>query len=515
MHYPDRAEFKKLAQDFNLIPIYREIVADVDTPVSAFSKLGESENLFLLESVEGGERLGRYSFLGENPYLTIRCKEGQAVIKGEDFEERKEVFDPLDEVEKILDRYRPAKMPDFPPFYGGAVGYMGYDVIRYFEAIPRTAQDDLKLPEMIFIFTDTLLIFDHLKHKIRVIADARHPELFSRAGNPHTFAKDASTTGNKTLADTDLDKIYDEACSKIDIIIAKLRKPISLAPLGDSLGENDLGVESNLSKEDFLNKVERAKEYIRAGDVLQIVFSQRFSAPIKSSPFNIYRVLRTINPSPYMYYLKFNDLELIGSSPEPLIKVQGRKTITRPIAGTRPRGNTEEEDKKLEEDLLRDVKERAEHIMLVDLGRNDLGRVCKPGTVKVDNLMFIEKYSHVMHIVSNVEGELAEDKDSFDVLRAAFPAGTVSGAPKIRAMEIIDELEPTLRGPYAGIVGYFSYSGDLDSCITIRTIVIHNNRAYVQAGAGIVYDSVPEKEYQETVNKAKAMIRAIKVAEGI
>ncbi len=496
MHSPSRQEFKRLARTHNLIPVYRDIIADIDTPVSAFQKLGDSENAFLLESAEAGKRFGRYSFLGNEPYLVVTCRDGKVTMRNGDVENTEEVSNPLDAIKCVLSQYRPASLPDFPPFCGGAVGYLGYDAVRYFEEIPKTVRDEFDLPEMVFIFTDTILIFDHLRHKIRVVANAHIDDETGGVGGA-----------------------YDRAISKVEELVRKLRRPTSQNPstgLRINAGydrECDDEVMSNVSRDDFLSMVERAKEYIIAGDVLQVVLSQRFSRDIEVLPFDIYRALRMINPSPYMYYLKYRDLELIGSSPEPLVKVQGKSVLTCPIAGTRPRGSTAESDARFEKGLLSDEKERAEHIMLVDLGRNDLGRVCRPGTVRVSKLMDVEKYSHVMHMVSTVEGELADGKTAFDALQSVFPAGTVSGAPKIRAMEIIDELEPTLRGPYAGAVGYFSYSGNLDSCITIRTIVVHKNKAYVQAGAGIVYDSVPRKEFHETANKAQALLGAIRVAE--
>lgn len=469
-----------------MIPVYREIIADVDTPVSAFLKLGRSEHAFLLESVEGGERLARYSFLGSDPYLVVTCQGGQVEVNSGSKKAVQRCCDPLKVVKEILAQYKPARLEGLPPFFGGAVGYVGYDAIRYFEHIPQNAQDDMGFPEMVFIFTDTILIFDHLKHKIKVVANAH--------------------------VNGDINKVYDEAVRKIETIVEKLRQPFSFRPL-EYVGYGGNGFKSNFQRDVFLKAVEKAKDYIFAGDVLQVVLSQRFSTRFSAEPFDIYRVLRTINPSPYMYYLKNGDLELIGSSPEPLVRVEGDRVMTCPIAGTRPRGKTEEEDIKLRQELLADAKERAEHIMLVDLGRNDLGRVCRAGTVKVESLMEVELYSHVMHLVSRVTGTLEAGKDAFDVLRAVFPAGTVSGAPKIRAMEIIDELEPTLRGPYAGMVGYFSYSGNLDCCITIRTIVAKRDQAFVQAGAGIVADSAPEKEFQETVNKAQALLSAVQIAE--
>lgn len=490
MYKPTKEEFKKLAKKYNLIPVYREIIADVDTPVSAFQKLGESENAFLLESAEGGERFGRYSFLGNSPYLVVTSKNRCVEVRengGKTPRRIENVVDPLKVVKEVITSYHPAKPEDFPPFYGGAVGYLGYDTIRHFENIPRTAEDDLNLPEMIFMFTDSILIFDHLKHRIKVVVNAH--------------------------IKGEVDKVYHEAVSKIDELVELLKRQGQESSLSHRKPISQNNVQSNMSQDSFKEAVERAKKYIRAGDVLQVVFSQRFSMEMEVSSFDIYRALRTINPAPYMYYLKFDGLELIGSSPEPLVKVVGQDVITCPIAGTRPRGETASEDKNLMSELLGDEKERAEHIMLVDLGRNDLGRVCRKGSVKADNLMFIEKASHVMHIVSNISGKLEGGKDAFDALKSCFPAGTVTGAPKIRAMEIIDELEPTLRGPYAGVVGYFGYSGDLDTCITIRTIIVNGRKAYVQAGAGIVYDSQAEREYRETVDKAQALLSAVRLAE--
>jgi len=481
-----KEEFNDLAADYNLIPVFREIIVDADTPVSAFVKLKGGDNSFLLESVEGGELLGRYSFIGVNSFLMVSARRGQVKITGEKEEILNDIADPLVVIERLIKEYRSAPLPELPPFFGGAVGYVGYDSIRYFESIPGTGTDDLNLPEMRFIFTDTVVIFDHLKHRVKVLVNAR-------------------TNGNN-------DKSYKQATRRIEEIIAKLRSSVSISPLSES-EPTGREINANMSKADFMRAVRRVKEYILAGDILQTVISQRFSMPVTANPFDIYRVLRSINPSPYLAYIRFADMTMVASSPEPLVKVDGDSVIARPIAGTRKRGRDEAQDHKLEDELLSDAKERAEHIMLVDLGRNDLGRVCRPGTVKVDDLMFVEHYSHVMHIVSQVSGNLAPDKSAFDLLRAAFPAGTVSGAPKIRAMEIIDEMEPDLRGPYAGVFGYFSFSGNLDTGITIRTIIIVDNKAYVQAGAGIVADSDPETEYKETLNKAKAALRAVEIAE--
>ena len=488
MYSLNEDRFVALARDYNLIPVFREVVADIDTPVSAFLKLEQGDNGFLLESVEGGEMLGRYSFIGLEPFLTISSRSGTVTVEGEVNEKLENVADPLATIEGYLKRYRQAPVADLPPFSGGAVGYIGYDAVRYFDGISRSGRDDLNLPDALFIFTNVLVIFDHLKHTVKILANARVEN-----GNPGA--------------------VYRQALAQIEEIVARLDKPVAVRPISVDMPVDVEGIESNITKDKYLGLVERAKEYIFAGDILQVVPSQRFSLRTAARPFDIYRVLRMINPSPYLGFLHFGNLTLIASSPEPLVKVYDGKVITRPIAGTRKRGRDAAEDRALEAELLADAKERAEHIMLVDLGRNDLGRVCEIGTVKVDDLMFIERYSHVMHIVSQVSGRLAADKTVFDALRAAFPAGTVSGAPKIRAMEIIDELEPTLRGPYSGVFGYFSFTGDLDTGITIRTIVMKDGIAHVQAGGGVVADSDPEFEYQETLSKASAALRAIKMAE--
>ena len=487
MYSLTKDKFLSLARDYNLIPLYREIVADVDTPVSAFLKLSSGANSFLLESVEGGETLGRYSFIGIDPFLAIQAKDGRVTVSGEIEASFANVADPLTVVEDLLGKYNQAPVPDLPPFSGGAVGYVGYDCVRFFEDIPRTGKNDLNLPDMLFVFTDALVIFDHLKHSLKILINTR-------------------------IAD-DPGQAWEAAIARIEAIIRQLATTVSAAPIDANREVSLDGIEANFTKDDYLEAVRKAKEYIYAGDILQVVPSQRFALPTKADPFDIYRILRIINPSPYLGYLRFGEITLVSSSPEPLVKVYGRHVITRPIAGTRPRGANTVEDLALQSELLADTKERAEHIMLVDLGRNDLGRVSRTGTVKVDELMFIERYSHVMHIVSQVSGELKEKETAFDALRAAFPAGTVSGAPKIRAMQIIDELEPSFRGPYAGAFGYFSFTGNLDTGITIRTIVVKDGIAYVQAGGGIVADSDPEIEYQETVNKATAMLRAIKIAE--
>ena len=488
MIHPSREEFRLLAQRGNLVPVYRIVLGDMETPVSAFRKIGHGPYAFLLESVEGGENVGRHSFLGSEPFLIFKSK-GNTVWLNDNREERQLVLpagkDPLAMLEEILGQYRFVASPGIPKFCGGAVGYMSYDLVRFFERIPDNAQDDLGLPDCLFVFTDTCLIFDHVKHQIWLMSIA--------------------------LVRDDPDAAYDEACEKVNHLDHALRSaPRRREPRRRSIAAK---VTRNLTQAEFEQRVQKCKEYIAAGDAVQIVLSQRLTQPVKAEPFDIYRALRSINPSPYMYYLTHEEIKIIGSSPERLVSEEAGQVITRPIAGSRPRGGSPAEDLRLEQELLRDEKERAEHIMLVDLGRNDLGRVCEYGSVRVDEMMAVERYSHVMHIVSNVCGRLRKDLDQFDVLRACFPAGTVTGAPKVRAMEIIEELEPTRRGPYAGAIGYFSFTGNMDTAITIRTIVIRNGEAHVQAGAGIVADSVPEREYQETMNKAGALLRAIEMAE--
>jgi anthranilate synthase component 1 len=488
MVHPSVEEFKEKAKDYNIIPVYREILADLDTPVSAFRKINKSAYGFLLESVEGGEQLARYSFLGANPSVIFKSKGKQVrITKNNQVILEKESSNPLDELKSLLNKYKVYTDPALPRFFGGAVGYISYDMVRFMEKLPDKNPDDLQLPDMYFMITDTILIFDHVLHKIKIISNAY-------------------------VENGDADKAYQSALRKIESLVKDLNAPAPPLPETPEVKVTH-ELRSNFKKEEFEKAVEDSKEYIKAGDIFQVVLSQRFETDITSSPFDIYRALRSINPSPYMYYLQFEDAILVGSSPEILVRADEGKLQLRPIAGTRPRGKNQEEDEALIKDLLADPKERAEHLMLVDLGRNDLGRISEYGSVHVSDFMVIEKYSHVLHIVSNVEGTLAKGKDAFDVLNATFPAGTVSGAPKIRAMEIIDELEPTRRGPYAGTVGYFSFSGNLDACITLRTIVIKGNKAYIQAGAGLVADSVPSSEYQETVNKSKAMLKAIELAE--
>jgi anthranilate synthase component I len=485
---PSLAEFREKAKLGNLIPVYKEILADIETPVSAFRKLMNQEYAFLLESVEGGEKIARYSFLGSSPSLIFKSKGSKVeLIKSGVIIDQKTVDDPLDSLKQLLRKYQSVPDPNLPRFYGGAVGYLSYDMVRFMEVLPDENPDDLDIPDAYFMFTDSILIFDHVQHKIKVVSNAH-------------------------IENNDIDTAYYTAVDQVQQLIEVLREPAKpIKRLEEKPGKHQLT--SNFQKAEFEAAVEQAKEYIRAGDIFQVVPSQRLQTKISTDPFNIYRALRSINPSPYMFYLKYGDLKLAGSSPEVMLRVEDRVVEVRPIAGTRRRGKSDKEDDDLIEDLLDDPKERAEHIMLVDLGRNDVGRVSKYGTVAVTELMAIEKYSHVMHIVSNVRGELNDDMDEFDALRACFPAGTVSGAPKIRAMEIIDELEPSRRGTYAGAVGYFSFSGNLDTCITIRTILIKGDTAYISVGGGVVADSVPANEYQETMNKAKAMLRAIELAE--
>jgi anthranilate synthase component 1 len=489
MYYPAKEEFLKLSEDANIIPVYKEIVADMETPVSAFKKLKGEGYSYLLESVEQGQKIGRYSFIGIDYHAIVSSKDGKLVIK-DNFGKvlkSKDTDNPLQDLKGILSEYQSVEVEGLPLFYGGAVGYLGYDVVKYFESIPQDNKDDLALPEMNFILSDTLVIFDHLHHSIKVVTNVKVSD--------------------------DLESDYKLAKEKIDEIITKLDSPLKEESRPE-VKAKELKFKSNISKEEFMKNVDKAKDYIREGDIFQVVLSQRLEVSITAQSFDIYRQLRRVNPSPYMYYLDFVDFEIVGSSPELLVRVEDGVIENRPIAGTRKRGKDSQEDKELAQDLLGDEKERAEHIMLVDLGRNDIGKVSEYGSVEVSRLMEIEYYSHVMHIVSDVQGKLKAHEDIYSGLQSCFPAGTLSGAPKIRAMEIIDELENTRRGPYGGSIGYFGYSGNLDSCITIRTMVIKDNKAYLQAGAGIVADSDPEFEYQETLNKAQALLEAVKLAEG-
>lgn len=486
---PDFATFCQLANQGNLIPIFREIMADMDTPVTAFRKIDDGRYSFLLESIEGGEKWARYSFLGTSPSLIVRSKGCQVeLLQNGGLIEQREAADPTTLLRDILARYCPVEVPGLPRFVGGAVGYLGYDMVRHFEQLPTELPDSIGAWDSLFMITDSLLVFDNVKQKIQVVATAY-------------------LDGSQSLQEA-----YQQALGRIDGLVTRLRSPLA-ATAATRPASGTVGFSSNMTKDQFEAAVERSKEYVRAGDIIQVVLSQRFSGELTVDPFDIYRVLRTLNPSPYMFFLRCDDTIVTGASPEVMVRKEGNKVELRPIAGTRPRGATPEADAHLAEELLADPKERAEHVMLVDLGRNDLGRVCATGSVQVSELMVIERYSHVMHIVSNLRGILTEGRDAFDLVRATFPAGTLSGAPKIRAMEIIDQLEPVRRGVYGGAVGYVSYSGNMDLAIAIRTLVVRNGKVHLQAGAGIVADSEPTAEWQETVNKAMAVRRAIEVAE--
>jgi anthranilate synthase component 1 len=472
---PSKPEFLKLAEQGNLIPVYREILADVETPLSAYQKLQATGPSFLLESVEGGEHLGRYSFLGVQPRHLIRV-DGRA---GED---------PLRAVERAMSRFKPVTLPGLPRFTGGAVGFIGYEYVHHIEpTVPRPGRDDLRTPTLCFMITDTILIFDRVSQTIKILSNAH-------------------VTGKPEPA-------YELACAKIDEILSRLRLPLATRPLEFGREVPERKMSSNVEPATFMQNVVKAKEYIRSGDIIQVVLSQRFESPTRATALDVYRALRSVNPSPYMFLIDAGDVQLVGSSPEIHVRCEEGRVEIRPIAGTRRRGDTAEKDAALENELLADEKERAEHLMLVDLARNDIGRVCDFGSVCVPEFMVVERYSHVMHIVSGVEGRLQTGRSPYDLMRATFPAGTVSGAPKVRAMQIISELEQSQRGPYAGAVGYFSFSGNLDSAITIRTVLLKEGRAFVQAGAGIVADSDPQREFEETVNKARGMIKAIALAE--
>ncbi len=491
-YHPTLEEFKELSRKGNVVPVYRQLFADTLTPVSAFQKISNTDHAFLLESAHGGERIARYSFLGSNPFLGFKCRDSDVEISNIEGIKHFKSSDPFNELEKQINKFSPVHVNGLPNFFGGAVGYMSYDSVRYVENLPNSTTDDLNLPDIYFMFYDVITIFDHLNKTIKVVCAAN-------------------------LDGRDTKDVYQDAIDKINDVIKKLRTPVM--ELSDDIteeGETNIKFSSNFKKSDFMKAVETCKEYIRAGDIIQAVISQRLQTQTTAKPLNIYRTLRVINPSPYMFYIKMKDLELIGSSPEVMVKVENGKVNVRPIAGTRRRGRTAEEDESLARELLSDPKERAEHIMLLDLGRNDVGRIAQYGSVVIDENMIIEKYSHVMHITSSVSGKMMNGKNAFDGLRACLPAGTLSGAPKIRAMEIIDELEPTRRGPYGGAIGHIDFFGDMNTCITIRTIILKNGKdAYIQAGAGIVADSIPEREYQETLNKAKGLLRAIEIAEKI
>ena len=474
-YVPSLPDVRRLAGRGNVAPVYREVRADLETPVSAFLKVARGPYSFLLESVEGGERQGRYSFIGTEPYRVHAAQHADG--------------DPLLVVEDELRRYRSVEVPGLPRFHGGAVGYLGYEAVTHFEPrVPVRGPDVLGIPESWLMFTDTLLVFDHVKHTIKVVTHVR--------------------------LDGDIDSAYRQAQRRIDDLIERLEAPLGALPYVTGAGARGREVTSNWEREEFLQAVRRAKQYIVKGDVIQVVLSQRFTRETGAHPFEVYRSLRAINPSPYLFFLRFGDTAIVGSSPELLVNIEEGVVEVHPIAGTRPRGATPLEDERLAEELIHDPKEIAEHVMLLDLGRNDVGRVAQPGSVEVTQQLDLERYSHVMHIVSHVKGRLREGMSAYDALRAAYPAGTVSGAPKIRAMEIVAELEPDQRGPYAGGVGFFDLSGNIETCITIRTLVMQGGLAHVQAGAGIVYDSDPEREYEECRQKARALLAAIDDAEG-
>lgn len=493
MFYPELEQVLELSKVYNIIPVSLEVYADMETPISIFKRVEQNKFCFLLESVEGGEKWGRYSFIGKNPFVTVKGNGELTELKYRNGKTKTVNSNPIAVMKELMAEYRGAPMRNLPRFNGGAVGFFGYDTARYFERLPDVPEDDVGIPELHFMFTDEIIAFDHFKQKLHIIV------------NMHVEGS--------------AERCYNTAVSRIREIYAEIQSSRQMlsetAILQRSSTGKTLEITSNISREQFYENVNKAKEYIRNGDIFQVVLSQRLCVKTDCNPFNAYRALRTINPGPYMYYLKFDGYTLAGSSPEMLVRVEDRKAETCPIAGTRRRGATQEQDEALEKELMADGKERSEHIMLVDLGRNDIGKVSKFGTVQLSNLMHIERFSHVMHIVSNVSGELREGVNSFDALSAVLPAGTLSGAPKIRAMEIIDELENVKRSQYGGAVGYLSFDGNLDSCITIRTILFKDGRAYIQAGGGIVADSAPELEFEESMNKAMATIKALEEGENI
>lgn len=477
---------KELAAEYNIIPLVSEFYGDMDTPISVFKRMADKGESFLLESMGSSLVTSRYSFIGRNPFIIFLGKGNSSETIYSDGRKETATGNPIENLEKLVSRYRAPRLDGIPSFNGGAVGFFSYDTVRLYENIPDKNEDDLGLPDLHFMLTDELIAFDHNKNKIDIIV-------------------------NIHVSDN-LEEAYSKACRRIDEIREEMEDYSSLKTSQKPARGGKVKIESNMTKDEFCKKIERAKKYIEDGDIFQVVISQRFSVETDVDAFNVYRALRRINPSPYMYYLDFENYKIVGASPEMLVRVENGTVQTGPIAGTRPRGKTVEEDMRLEKELLADEKEIAEHTMLVDLGRNDIGKVSEFGSVKVTRFKYVERFSHVMHIISDVEGKLRKDKTCFDALAAALPAGTLSGAPKIRAMEIIDELETKRRGAYGGAIGYISFNGSFDSCITIRTGVFKDGKAYVQAGGGIVYDSIPENEYNESVNKASAVIKAIESA---
>ncbi len=494
MYFPSQDEFLELGRRFDFVPVFRRLLSDALTPVTAFLHLAQdASDAFLFESVVGGEKIGRYSFLSARPYQVLSAygRQVQLTTAGRE-EQRWEAVNPLKELARLVGQVRVAQVPGLPPFSAGVVGYAAYDAVRYLERLPHPPQDDRHLPDLYFAFYDSMVVFDQVDKTLLVVVLAPTAECESSG---------------------QLESAYQQAQRRIDALVEHLARPSPVVSLADihTAGEPQIPYRSNFTREEFEAAVRKCLEYIRAGDIFQVVISQRLETELRAPAFEVYRTLRVVNPSPFMFYLRSPQVTLVGSSPEIMVRVVDRRVTVRPLAGTRPRGRTEEEDRRLAEELLADPKERAEHVMLVDLGRNDVGRVCRFGSVQLEDVMTIERYSHVMHITSSVHGELLPEKDAFDALAACLPAGTVSGAPKVRAMEIIDELEPHRRGPYAGAVGYVDFHGNMDTCIALRTLVIQGQRAYIQAGAGIVADSVPQREYQETLNKAKGLLKAIEL----
>jgi anthranilate synthase component 1 len=501
-YQPDFDRFCRLAEGAELVPVYRRLVSDSLTPVSAFHKIDSGRCACLFESVVGGEKVGRYSFLATDPFLEIEAYDDRVTVTSVSgvsasgaaipVARQLRAANPLDELRRRVESVRAAHLPELPPFCSGAVGYAGYDVVRYVEHLPHAPADDRQVPDLAFAFYDRMVVFDHVAKTIVVVAMAR-------LDKPGVDRREA----------------YDEACRRVDALVKQLSEtPADLPPVDIALeGAPLVDCKSNFTQEAFENAVRKCVEYIKAGDIFQVVFSQRMEVPLRVHPFAVYRALRVVNPSPFMFYVRTPAVTLVGSSPEIMVRVVDGRITTRPLAGTRRRGATDEEDRRLADELLADPKERAEHVMLVDLGRNDVGRVARYRSVELSDVMTIERYSHVMHITSNVAGQLAPGQTAFDALQACLPAGTVSGAPKVRAMQIIDEIEPHRRGPYAGAVGYFDFNGNMDTCIALRTIVVQGDKAYVQAGAGIVADSVPAEEWNETLNKARGLLKAIEIAQ--